>query len=401
VNLRRVRVRLTAVYAVSSAIAVGVLAFLAVQAGTQRLREQAVADLRSEVGSVLGHFDPNALPTDQFDTWAYDIESQTAKPLGQTDVEPPFHNIVQAAQDGGGSATDRFAQGNTRYIVVAQRVPNTPLMLVAVADVSGSTTNIHRLRWRVGLAAVAVVLFTTIAAYVLSGLSLRPARQAGDQQRRFLADAAHQLRTPIALIQAAAGQALHRSRSPEEYVLALTEIRAGAERAGDAVAQLLDLARLEAGETALRRAPLRLDLLAEEVAAAVSTGASPSAVSVSVDAPAPVVVNADYGLLRQALDNVVRNGVGRAAHVVVRVTSAGRTAEVEVADDGPGFDPTFLPHAFDRFQRGDDGRGTGLGLALVRHVVEVHGGRVEAANQDGGGAVVRWWVPVGEGGSTN
>jgi signal transduction histidine kinase len=171
----------------------------------------------------------------------------------------------------------------------------------------------------------------------------------------------------------------------------LAEIRSAAERAGTGVGEMLDLARLDAGQAVPRRAPLRIDLLLEEVAAGVHT---PSAVTVSPSEA--LVVDADYSLLRQAIDNVVQNAARRAPHVELSVSAVGKDAVVEISDDGPGFAPDLLPRVFDRYVRGDnraDRAGTGLGLAIVRSIVEAHGGRAEATNRPDTGALIRITLP--------
>jgi len=257
-----------------------------------------------------------------------------------------------------------------------------------LGDIQGS---VRSLRLRIVLAATGLVLATSLAGFFLAGRSLRPARRALEQQREFLANAAHELRTPIAVIQASASQALARPHRSEDYVRALAEIRAAAERAGTGVAEMLDLARLEAGQSIPRRAPLRLDLLVEEVAAGARTDAG----TVEVQPSDAVVVDADYALLRQAVDNVAQNAARRAPTVWMGVSVDGRDAVIEVADNGPGFAPDLLPRVFERFRTGDGDRrnGSGLGLAIVRSIVEAHGGKTEAVNRSEGGAVIRLRLP--------
>ncbi len=142
---------------------------------------------------------------------------------------------------------------------------------------------------------------------------------------------------PLAVILASSSQALGRSRTSEEYVRSLSEIRSAAERASAGVNELLDLVRFDSGQAIPRLAPLRLDLLAEEVAAAVR----PDDGEVRRQAwAAPVVVDADMALLRQAIDNLVRNATRRADPGRVSPTSIdGREGVLDVLDNGPGFDP--------------------------------------------------------------
>jgi two-component system OmpR family sensor kinase len=112
----------------------------------------------------------------------------------------------------------------------------------------------------------------------------------------------------------------------------------------------------------------------------------------------PVVVMADMPLLRQALENVVRNAALRAQHVEVRTTLDDKDGVIEISDDGPGIDLDQVPKLFQRFRRGDTRGSVGLGLAIVRAIVTAHGGEIEVRNQDGGGAVFRLKVPLAPGG---
>ena len=138
--------------------------------------------------------------------------------------------------------------------------------------------------------------------------------------------------------------------------------------------------------------PLRLDLLAEEVAASVR----PDESEVVAEPGSPVVVNADMALVRQALDNVVRNAVRRAPNVELTSAIDGRFGVVSVIDDGPGFDEEMLPRVFDRYQRGDRRGEVGVGLAIVKAIVEANGGSVTASNGESGGAVVTLKIPLAD-----
>jgi two-component system, OmpR family, sensor kinase len=192
----------------------------------------------------------------------------------------------------------------------------------------------------------------------------------------FLADAAHELRTPLAVIQASAGHALSRERETVDYVQSLAEIRSASERASVGVSELLDLARFDAGQAVPRLAPLRLDLLAEEI---VSATRLDDCVLTAETSPT-VLVQADMALLRQAVDNLVRNAAARSSHVVLSCALDGSDGVIFVLDDGPGFSAEQLPYVFERYRRGD-GRGSlGLGLPIAASIVAAHGGRVDIAS---------------------
>lgn len=391
-NLSRVRLRLALVFALVSAVSVGVLAFFAIQFGTRQIDDQAERDLQQQVAAVVGRFKADDLPTTQYDTWLVDTRAEAVTKLGETDIEPPLLTLAKDVVRYG-PYSEPFSQGSDEYLLYAQPLPGKNKQAIVAASWLGDyQSDADSLRRDIVLASIAVVVFTSLAGYWLSGRALRPARRAMEQQRDFLANAAHELRTPIAVIQASASQALGRSRPSEEYVRTLSEIRGAAERAGTTVADMLDLARLEAGQADLRRSPLRLDLLAEEVAASVE----PEVAEVSVIAGEAVVVDADYSLLRQALDNVVQNAVRRARHVELRTAGGRHDAVVEVLDDGPGFDPELLPNVFERWAKGPgraDRHGSGIGLAIVKTIVEAHGGSVDADNRPEGGARIRLHLP--------
>ena len=390
-KLSRVRLRLALVYGLISALAVGTLAVIAIHYGTDRLHARAEADLQNQVGTLVGQIDVNQPPTDQYDTWLVDTETGAVTPLGDKDVEAPVMSLAQAAVQSGPAST-RFSQDQNDYLLFGQKLPNSKTAIVAAYNLSPTSGAVGALRLRILLAAGGIVALTSLAGFFLAGRSLRPARRALEQQREFLANAAHELRTPIAVIQASASQALSRTRQSEEYVRALSEIRSAAERAGTGVSDMLELARLDAGQAVPRKSPLRLDLVIEEVAASVHSDEA----TVEVQPSDALVVDADYSLVRQAVDNVLQNAIRRADTVKLAVHTEGREAVVEVTDDGPGFAPNLLPTVFDRYRRGDappDRNGSGIGLAIVRSIVEAHGGRTEAANLAEGGAVIRLRFP--------
>jgi two-component system OmpR family sensor kinase len=234
-----------------------------------------------------------------------------------------------------------------------------------------------------------VAALAAAAAWMAAGRLAAPVRRARAVNRDFIADAAHELRTPLAIIQASAGHALSRERANNEYRESLSEILSATERAGASVGELLEFARLEAGQATPRLAPLRLDLLVEEVAASTRVDGT---IIESIPGEA-VVVEADYNLLRQVVDNITRNAAARSDKVVLTTHLDQRSARVEIADDGPGFDPGIIDHVFERFRRGDRSGSVGLGMAIARTIVELHGGTCSAANNPDGGALVTVELP--------
>ena len=135
----------------------------------------------------------------------------------------------------------------------------------------------------------------------------------------------------------------------------------------------------------------------EELMGHAQTRIAGHGMSCRVEAPSSLRARIDPERIRQVVDNLIDNSLRycpRGSMIEMRAGATDQALWLEVADDGPGFDPTFLPHAFERFRRSDTSRsrdhgGAGLGLAIVSSIVGAHGGTVAAQNQPGGGACVR------------
>jgi len=206
-----------------------------------------------------------------------------------------------------------------------------------------------------------------------------------ERERRFVADASHQLRTPLSMLTTELELALAGARSGEELRAAVASAAESTARLSRLADDLLLLARADDG-----RVPLRPELL--DVADLARRVAQRHGARVDAD---PLVVLADPLRLEQALTNMVDNAVRHGAGVVT-VTARRRNGHVElhVLDDGPGFPPEFVSHAFERFSRANPARadGSGLGLAIVETIARAHSGEVHARNRPAGGADV--WVAL-------
>jgi len=229
-----------------------------------------------------------------------------------------------------------------------------------------------------------LVLIVAIASYLLARAAIAPLEAARERERRFSADAAHELRSPLtaiaAVAQAARADATDRSR------VSFETIARNALEASAVVTDLLTLAR--------DAAPLALQCELVDLAAIVtlaSRDAQPvaDARSVRLDvAPASAIVNGDERRLRELCVNLLDNAI-RHAHHAVRVSSrrTGRLCEIVVEDDGDGIPPSERELVFERFyRRANDGSGTGLGLPIVRWIASAHGGAVEVDRSSNGGA---------------
>ncbi|MGH2915332.1 MAG: ATP-binding protein [Solirubrobacteraceae bacterium] len=211
--------------------------------------------------------------------------------------------------------------------------------------------------------------------------------------RAFVAGASHELRTPLTILQLELDDALGEGRS-------YADLRAAAESAREEVRRLTSLTEdlLVIAQTDQRRLPLHTTRFDAHRAMRVVAEryAQLDGGSVTVEPGGPVYVVADVARLDQVLSNLVENALRfGAGAVVLRALPRGGVTELHVLDDGPGFAPEFLPHAFERFSQGDPARslgGTGLGLAIVRAIVEAHGGAVSVDNRGSGGADV--WLTL-------
>jgi two-component system OmpR family sensor kinase len=218
-----------------------------------------------------------------------------------------------------------------------------------------------------------------------------------ERLRRFVADASHELRTPVAAIGGFAD--LWRQGAIDETQLADVMRRIGQEskRMRGLVEDLLLLARLDEGRP-FERELVDLALLAAD--AALDASATHPSSSITVEAPAPVVVEGDDARLRQVVANLVTNALVHSAApamVTITVERKGDAAVLSVIDNGPGIAEEDAVHAFDRFWQADAARagtGTGLGLAIVHSVVDAHGGQTRLDGKPGFGTTVWVVLPV-------
>lgn len=217
---------------------------------------------------------------------------------------------------------------------------------------------------------------------------LRRLRQLLQQERRFTADAAHELRTPLAAVRANA-EIIQRARGEAERNDAVQDLLLSVDRGSRVIDQLLWLARTDAaGEQALPFSEVDLRVLveaqcAQQRGAAEARGASLGCQAQECRLPARADLLAL--LLRNLLDNAIRYA-GQGAHITVRLRNAGDRAQLCVSDDGPGISPAERERVFERFYRvaGTGQTGAGLGLSIVRRIAELHRATVRLDSGPGG-----------------
>jgi two-component system OmpR family sensor kinase len=223
---------------------------------------------------------------------------------------------------------------------------------------------------------------------------------AEERLRQFVADASHELRTPVTSIRGFA-ELFRRGAGerPADLANVMRRIEQEGERMGELVEELLLLARLDQG-LPLEREPVEMAAVVE--AAVDAARASDPERPIDVEAHAPLVVLGAESRLRQVVDNLLTNArvhTPAATSVHVRLASEDGQAVLEVADEGPGVPAQEADRIFERFHRIDRSRarsqgGVGLGLAIVRSVVEAHGGAVVYRPRPGGGSLFRVSLPL-------
>ena len=227
------------------------------------------------------------------------------------------------------------------------------------------------------------------------------------QQRRFMADASHELRTPTAIIRAEADVALaHEHRREQEYRATITVMRDAARRLTRIVDDLFLLARADSGNLVARREPVYLEELVYDAARAVRPLADQRSIRIELQDVVEAPFEGDADLLGRLLLNLLDNAIkhapdGSAVEVVMSHRDA--TYEIAVVDAGPGIPAEARERIFERFVRLDAARarseqsstsGAGLGLAIARRIAEVHGGRLELMESRTGRTEFRVSLPA-------
>lgn len=225
--------------------------------------------------------------------------------------------------------------------------------------------------------------------------------QSFEHLQRFTADASHELRTPLAVIRSVGEVGLGEHHDEAAYREIVSTMLEEADRLTLLVESLLTLTRADAGRLAIILRPVDLGALAGEVAAHLKVLAEEKGQILSMEPSEPVLVSADIAILRQAVVNILDNAIKytpSGGQVTLRVARTGSEAALEIVDSGPGIAPGHHDKVFDRFYRVDAARnrvegGFGLGLAIARQAVEIHGGRIEVASSSGKGSIFRIVLP--------
>jgi len=268
------------------------------------------------------------------------------------------------------------------------------LFAVTMADIDA---NFGLLLLLLGTAGAVLATVMAAVSWRFSQAAYRPVVAAHARMQEFLADTAHEVRTPLAAVIGEADVALKNPRTGDEYRDTIERCRSHARDAENTLSGILDLSRLDAAVGLADMAPVDLAaLVASQLAHADST----SAPTIVFEATGDALVMGDEDSLaavaRNLVDNAVQHAVGT-QEIRASVRRDGADVTLTVSDDGPGIDPSDLPHIFERFHRGSkpsagvSRRGAGLGLAIAAEAVHAHGGTIRV--DDGPGATFTVTLP--------
>jgi len=253
------------------------------------------------------------------------------------------------------------------------------------------------------LRAIAIpVIHDGLTSVLLLLQDLTELRNLQTTRRELIGNISHEFRTPLAgikaMVETLGGGAIDDKKVARDF---LTRIDSEVERLTQLVTELTELSRIETGKAELRQEPMNLNQLVDEVIAQLSPQAERQKLSISQDFAADLPsVPADKGRVRQVISNLIHNAI-KFTRPGGKITITTRTLEglvvVDIADTGLGIPEEDLPHVFERFYKGDKaraGEGTGMGLAIAKHVVEAHGGSIWVRSEEGKGSTFSFSLPL-------
>jgi signal transduction histidine kinase len=332
----------------------------------------------------------------------------------------------------------RGVAGPVRVLATPVRAQDRPLLVVVAASLRSRASALKELRALMLLGGPVALVLASLLGYGVSALSLRsveamrrqakqlsvadPGRRlavpaardemqrlaltlnemldrnyaAFAKERRFVADASHELRSPLAILKMELEEALSGHKSERELRSALASADSETDRISHLARDLLTLAQADEGRLRVEPASLRVAVLLERVRQRFARRARSEGRNIVAVASEELAVHADPLRVEQALSNLVDNAIRHGAGtIVLSANHRDGFVDLRVTDDGQGFPEVYLELAFERFSRPDLGRtseGTGLGLSIVWSIARAHGGDAHVANRTDGGAEA--WITL-------
>jgi K+-sensing histidine kinase KdpD len=361
-----------------------------------RIRETESA---AATGQVMDAVDELHIPDRQL----Y-LLTPTGEPVKPAKAEQWITNAAIRASREGSINEDHATSSDKMLRLHAEPFrlsSGAPMIAAVVADKVELEDRYAALIGVFGAMAFAALLLVGVGGSILVGKSAKPVEQTMDQMRRFMADAAHELRTPITVLRSRAEIALQQPRDNDAYVTALRGVESESIRLGRIVDDLLILARADAGDRPIDRKEFQLDDLALDAAAAAGAVAQSKQVGIIVGNLDNAVIDGDSELVRRLmmilLDNAIKfTPEGREVRLSIFADASAATLVVE--DSGIGIPADQLPQVFDRFYRGDPARGrsegAGLGLSIARWIADAHRARINVSSAERTGTRVEVTFPI-------
>ncbi|MGM1059243.1 sensor histidine kinase [Saccharothrix sp. Mg75] len=354
------------------------------------------AQVRRELRYSAEHTTPQAPPGC---TWLFTSDGGAVE-TGLPPVPPgfPLRDDLDAVLASGGVVERAVERNGTEYLVLTQPGRGGGAVQ-AVFDTRYQVADRRHLLLALAVAELGGLLAAALTGLLVGRRAVAPLAEALTRQRRFVTDASHELRTPIARAYTRAQLLARRAAAadlPDDHRDGLDKLVGSIRGLGDVVDDLLLSALLSEQSAGPGGRAVDLAALAESAVAAEGDRAGERRIALAVERPAgPLVVTGVETALRRAVAELLANAVRHTpagGRIDVRLgRGRGGCVELTVADTGEGFDPVEADRIFDRFHRGPGGTGgterrSGLGLALLREVVTGHGGTVEASGDPGRGA---------------
>ena len=277
---------------------------------------------------------------------------------------------------------------------IEERNGRTPLSLIIAPMVARARTlgtlTVVRGRCSRRLTADDVPLVEELARRAATALDnarlYETAEQANRAKDDFLATLSHELRTPLTAISGWAHMLDAGIADDDTRKLAVQTIVQSARTQGELIDELLDVSGVVAGTTTLEMSAVDLSRVVAESLDAARPALDVKGIATELDAPSPLFVRGDIRRLRQVVWNLLSNAIkftDGGGKIQVRASALDSSARIQISDTGRGIEPSFVPHVWERFRQADSSTsrehgGLGLGLAVVRHFVEMHGGTVHA-----------------------
>ena len=409
--MSRVRWRLTLWYAATFSVILVLLGlglFIAIRRQLSRQLDESLSAATLELGRVASSRQLQEKAGDSALLDAVDvlrIPERTlylldakGKPLAPTEAEQWITQAALKAARTGIAAGEHNSDYDRTLRLQARRFHTASgrlLVAVAIADRLELEDRYTDLILAFSGAGLVAVILVAMGGGVLARKSIAPIEATMANMRRFMADAAHELKTPIAILRTNADVALQQSRDEEGYRSALRSVEAESRRLGGIVDHLLVLARADAGERRPQMQRIFLDDVAADCLSAGRVMSERKGVQLVVDGFEETPIDGDPALIRELililLDNAIKFTSGGGT-INLNVTMNEGHATLKVQDTGVGISGGDLPNVFQRFYRGEGDRdgqsGAGLGLSIAKWIVEEHGARISLQSERGKGTLV-------------